>query len=263
MRQFGKLCLCERVSGDGSLVLGPDWFLWRQMIFIGAQERTVLTGTITQRVDVLIHVRLCKAAAMSQFDPSMLRYEVADVLCGSQWKENVLLRRSSVQPVSLETVWKVLWVWLHKHRCGCRQCGCTARDETRTVGTENVCVADELAPGGRRSSALSGTSVKRRRRCIPPPRMLSARCSMLRLLLIWGIHLHYSAALRLHRGYRMRDSESGRMCGREMVDPVMEHGHHAVWCLLFCCLLYEASCAFHCAESLHCMLWLVSSLICC
>lgn len=44
------------------------------------------------------------------------------------------------------------------------------------------------------------------------PLVLLARCSALRLLLIWGIHLHYSAALRLHSGgerERGRGSQGG------------------------------------------------------
>lgn len=82
----------------------------------------------------------------------------------------------------------------------------------------NMCDADELVPGGRRSSILSSTSVKR-----TPPHPCAS-------LLIWGIHLHYSATLRLYRGFRMRTSCRKRHW-REMVNVMTKEGHIFLWCM--------------------------------
>lgn len=118
----------------------------------------------------------------------------------------------------------------------------------------NMCVADELGPWGLWSSILSGTPIRATTALPQPPPpspQLSARCTVLHLLLIWGIHLHYSAALRLHSGYRMREIDSGRR-GRETVDCMMKEGHHGAWCFVLYYLLYEATCPlsfiFHLSE---------------
>lgn len=127
-------------------------------------------NSITRHVNILIHVCRCHLR-LQQLVDLICRCTGSNFACEDLWMLSWTLRcqrrletaeRSSAQPLRLETVLKVQRVRLHKHRCGCRRCGCTQRDETWTVGTGNarMCVADELAPGGRRSSVLSGASVK-------------------------------------------------------------------------------------------------------